>query len=564
MRGIMNASLLQTDSLAEQVQSLLAVVDRLRAEVDELRQENGELRQQVRELRCDVGYWKSLHARATQRNAKLQADLDQAKAEIRQLKAERFGKKSEKQCAVDRSNQLVDPENPTGPKNKRGQQPGRLAPKRRDYSHLPVRQETVDLPEDALVCACCGKPFEDLGHNDDSEQIEIETTVYRKVVRRKRYRRTCDCRQQPRTVTAPLPPKLLPKSLYGTSIWTHLLLEKFHLQRPMHRTIEQLRLLGLSLAPGTIADGLKRIEPLVTPIYEAIRIHHVLSAYFHADETRWKVFVEKAGKIGHHWWLWLFAEEDSVVYVLDASRSHDVPQSHFPDDAQGVLMVDRYSGYKAMRQVKDGTLVLAFCWAHVRRDFVRVGKGYPELKTWALQWLSRIRELYRLNRERLRHAPGTPEFAAADALLREHVDSMAAQRDAELADAKLREPCRKALVSLNEHWSGLTLFVDDPRIPLDNNYGERLIRGPAVGRKNYYGSGAEWSGRLAMMMFSIFATLILWKINPRVWLNWYFAACAAKGGQAADNPESFLPWNLSEARLTELQNAAEPDLSDSS
>ena len=79
MRGIMNASLLQTDSLAEQVQSLLAVVDRLRAEVDELRQENGELRQQVRELRCDVGYWKSMHARATQRNAKLQVELYQAK-----------------------------------------------------------------------------------------------------------------------------------------------------------------------------------------------------------------------------------------------------------------------------------------------------------------------------------------------------------------------------------------------------------------------------------------------------------------------------------------------------
>ena len=558
----MNASVLQTDSLAEQVQSLLAAVDRLQAEVGELRRENGELRQQVRELRRDVGYWKSQHARATQRNVKLQAELDQAKAEIRQLKAERFGKKSEKQSAVDRSNQLLDPENPTAPKNKRGQQPGRPAPKRRDYSHLPVRQETVNLSDDAQVCGCCGKPLEDLGHNDDSEQIEIETTVYRKVVRRKRYRRTCDCRQQPRTITAPLPPKLLPKSLYGTSIWTHLLLEKFHLQRPIHRTIEQLRLFGLSLAPGTIADGLKRIEPLMAPIYGAIRTHHVQSAYFHADETRWKVFVEKAGKIGHRWWLWLFAGEDSVVYVLDPSRSHDVPQSHFPDDVQGVLMVDRYSGYKAMRQVKEGTLVLAFCWAHVRRDFVRIGKGYPELTAWALQWLSRIRDLYRLNRERLRHALGTPEFVAADALLREHVDSMAAQRDIELADAKLREPCRKALVSLNEHWSGLTLFVDDPRIPLDNNYGERLIRGPAVGRKNYYGSGAEWSGRMAMMMFSIFATLILWKINPRMWLNWYFAACAAKGGQAADNPESFSPWNLSEARLTELQNAAEPDPSD--
>ena len=128
----MNASLLQTDSLAEQVQSLLAAVDQLQAEVDELRQENTELRQQVRELRCDVGYWKSMHARAAERNVKLQAELDQANAEIRQLKAERFGKKSEKQSAVDRSNQLVDSEQPTAPKNKRGQQLGRPAPKRRD------------------------------------------------------------------------------------------------------------------------------------------------------------------------------------------------------------------------------------------------------------------------------------------------------------------------------------------------------------------------------------------------------------------------------------------------
>ena len=90
---------------------------------------------------------------------------------------------------------------------------------------------------------------------------------------------------------------------------------------------------------------------------------------------------------------------------------------------------------------------------------------------------------------------------------------------------------------------------------MDNNYGERLIRNPAVGRKNYYGSGAEWSGRLAVMMFSIFATLALWKINPRTWLSWYFEACAAGGGKPPDNPASFLPWNLSETRLADLQNS---------
>ncbi|MFV1968965.1 MAG: transposase, partial [Pirellulaceae bacterium] len=219
---------------------------------------------------------------------------------------------------------------------------------------MSARQELSDLAEDNKFCDCCGKPLADLGLTDAVEQIEIKTVVYRRVIRRKRYRQTCDCSDRPRTVTAPLPPKVLPKSIYGTSLWMHLLLEKFHLQRPTHRTIEQLRLLGLSLAPGTIADGLKRIEPLFTPIYDAIRARHLLSAYFHGDETRWKVFVEKAGKTGYLWWLWLFAGEDTVVYVLDPSRSHDVPQSHFGDAVQGVLMVDRYIAYKIMRQVKEG------------------------------------------------------------------------------------------------------------------------------------------------------------------------------------------------------------------
>ena len=374
----MSAPVLEQKSVDEQLRSLTTIVQ--------------QLRQEVHELRCDVAYWKSMHARAVDRNIKLQAELDSAKAEIRQLKAERFGKQSEKQSATDRSNDLDDPQNPATSKKERGQQPGCPAPKRRDYSHLTASEELIDLAGDAKICDCCGKPLSDLGLTDAVEQIEIETIVYRRVTRRKRYRQTCDCSGRPRTVTAPLPPKLLPKSIYGTSLWTHLLLEKFHLQRPTNRIIEQLRLVGLSLAPGTIADGLKRIEPLLAPIYDAIRTHHLQSAYYHADETRWRVFVEKVGKIGHRWWLWLFAGEDSVVFVLDPSRSHDVPQSHFPDNAQGVLMVDRYSGYKAMHQVKKGKLVLAFCWAHVRRDFVRVGKGDPELTAWALGWLRLIRK----------------------------------------------------------------------------------------------------------------------------------------------------------------------------
>ena len=81
--------------------SLTAFVVQLQQEVGELRQENAGLRRQVSELRCEVGYWKSQHARAVERNTKLQAELDLANAEIRNLKAERFGKSTEKQSATD-------------------------------------------------------------------------------------------------------------------------------------------------------------------------------------------------------------------------------------------------------------------------------------------------------------------------------------------------------------------------------------------------------------------------------------------------------------------------------
>jgi transposase len=119
---------------------------------------------------------------------------------------------------------------------------------------------------------------------------------------------------------------------------------------------------------------------------------------------------------------------------------------------------------------------------------------------------------------------------------------MQQQAVAEVADPAVREPCDKVLTSLQEHWSGLTRFVDDPRIPLDNNACERQLRSPVVGRKNYYGSGAIWSGRLAAMLFSLFATLERCQINGRQWLISYLEACAKAGGRPPPNVADWLPW----------------------
>ena len=210
-----------------------------------------------------------------------------------------------------------------------------------------------------------------------------------------------------------------------------------------------------------------------------------------------------------------------------------------------------------MSWVKDGVLVLAFCGAHVRRDFIRGGKGWPAWKTWALQWLRRIRVLYRWNDRRVAAPKDAAAFGEAEGRLRQAVAERTPQRKTERARADLATPCRKALESLHEHWEGRTRFVADARIPRDNNASERRPRGPAGARKNCDGSGGLWSGRQAAALFSILATLSLWQLTPRKWLTWSFEHCAMAGGKVPEDIQPFLPWNLDPAKRSEL---GEPDL----
>jgi transposase len=531
-----------------------SAIVRLQEEIVELREEVKRLRSENYELRQQAGYWKSRFEGLREKVQGLEAENEQLRAEKRKLQEQLFARKSEKQNKDRRGNALDDPDE-ASKKRSRGQQPGGQGPKRRDYTHLPSREEEVELPAAERACPRCGKPRVRLGDTEDSTQIEIEIQIVRRVIRRHRYRATCSCCEQ-RTFTAPAPPKLIPKGLLGLSVWLEILLEKFAYHRPIARLLANWRERGLDLAPGTVIDGMQRLAPLFEPIYEALLERNAQSDYNQADETRWLVFIDHEGKVGHLWWLWGFLGKDSVVYRLDPSRSRTVPESHYRDAAEHapmVLMVDRYSAYKAMAQVKGGYIVLAFCWAHQRRDFIRVGKGWPELKRWALDWLQRIRELYHLNEQRL-HSEDEGQRAQADTRLRVAVAAMQVQSEQELLEPKLRAPCRKVLQSLTEHWQGLTRFVADPRIPMDNNRSERQMRGPALGRKNYYGSAALWSGRLAAMLFSVFATLRLNGLSPRLWLRNYLQACAANQGKAPTDIQPFLPWNLSpqqRQRLTE-------------
>jgi transposase len=263
------------------------------------------------------------------------------------------------------------------------------------------------------------------------------------------------------------------------------------------------------------------------------------------------VFEKIQGKEGHRWYLWVFRSETTVSFRLDPSRSATVPKEHFGEEATGILNVDRYSAYKTL--LADGRIVLAFCLAHVRRDFLDVAKSWPELEDWAFLWVGRIGELFALNKQRVAVQADAMAFAGAERALVAAVDATKTERDAQLADPALHPACRKPLDSLVAHWSGLVVFVAHPEVPMDNSQAERDLRNPVCGRKSYRGSMAVWSGQLMVMVMSLVQTLLAWNLDPRLWLSYYFERCAELGGVAPDNAERWLPWNLDDDERSEFQ-----------
>ena len=253
------------------------------------------------ELRQQVGYWQSRHRDSLKRIAALEQEIEQLKGEKRQLQADLFGRRSETKPLNDRSNHLDDPKTTPSNPSGNGVSNRRTTDPSGDYSGLPVRETFVDLPPEQCVCPDSGQPLRLRSDTEDSEQIEIDVRAYRRRLRRRRYERTCTAGR--RTFTAPPAPKLIPKGRYGISLWVEILLDKYFTYRPTERLLNSWRLLGLDLVPGTITDGLRRLEILLRPIYEALTAQS--SGDLHQGDRRggrclslWKARRDSAGGCG--------------------------------------------------------------------------------------------------------------------------------------------------------------------------------------------------------------------------------------------------------------------------
>lgn len=397
---------------------------------------------------------------------------------------------------------------------------------------------------------------------EESTIIEVQVQAHMRRIQRQRYQKACQCAQVPGMMTAPPAPRLLPKSPLGVSVWTMVLLDKYLYGRPTDRFCEELRYNGLPLAQGTLTDGLQRIAGLFEPLRQALHERQMGEKHFHGDETRWEVFEEVEGKTGHRWYLWVMRSASVVFYCMAPGRGADVPKAHFAklhrDLVDVVLVCDRYSAYKCF--AKDCVkIILAYCWAHVRRDFLKAARRWPELESWMWAWVDDIRVLYRLNAARLEvwdnalsvHQQSSA-FGERDGDLQTQLSQMNARCEAHLQEHDLPRAKAKVLTSLHNHWDGLTVFVERPEVAMDNNTAAQVLRTPVVGRKNYDGSGSLWSAHLAAMMFSVLQTVLLWDLNPHHGLTAFLQACADNGGRSPTDLRAFLPWQMPPERREEL------------
>jgi transposase len=535
---------------------------------------NRQLSELAERQRAEIAELRELNARLLERDAEREAELEETRTALAVLQRMLFGRSSEKRPGPPASDDGGDRAGDGGRAGDRGnvkRGPGARAG-RRDYSHLPRFTVVWDFPGGVYCCAECGEPFTPLGDHWSGEQLDWRVTVRVAAHCRKRYKRACGCRV-PATVTAPGPPKAVGKGLFSNGFIAMLLTERFAAGRSMNSLVTGLARQGAEISAATLAGTCGQAGALLAPLAGAIAERNRESWHLHADETTWRVFAPGDGDGPAKWWLWVFIGPDTVCFVMDPSRSGQVLARHAGIDEETgqltaggdggprrlVISSDFYKVYESAGKKADG-LVNLYCWAHVRRHFVRAGDANPvQLKYWTDKWLDRIRDLYAAHdqlmaawQEQAAPAPQGKQDAAAR-LERAYAgwdDAIRVIDEARKTQAQapgLQEPAKKALATLDREWDGLIAHRDYPMASLDNNIAERTIRGPVVTRKNAGGSRNGDTARTAAAIWTVTATVQMAGLNIITYLTAYLDECGRNGGKPPPGSalERFLPWNAS-------------------
>ena len=415
-----------------------------------------------------------------------------------------FGDKSERRQGDETIEALPDADATTAPRTGHGPKP---QPK------LAVIERVHVLDDADRACPKCGGTLAEIpGQTEDSEEV---TVVERRfvVVKQKRQKYRCACNGC--IETAPAPPKLTTRHdvrgrRYSIEFAVEVAIAKYLDHLPLERQVKIMRREGLDINSQTLWDQAEALARVLRPTDDALERHVLSDPMIGADESWWRLMDKKDSK---RWWAWVTASKDAVHYKILESRSQQAAREVL-NGYDGVVIADGYSAYEALKKAgAGGAFTLAHCWAHVRRKYVEAEANFPEPCKAALDF---IRDLYLVEREAggdlatlatLRADRSKP---IVDAIR----DWAIVQKPRVLPESGLG----KAIGYMLGLWPGLTRFLTDPRIPLDNNATERALRGLVVGRKNHYGSRSKRGTEVAALFYGLIETAKLAGVEPRRYL----------------------------------------------
>lgn len=392
---------------------------------------------------------------------------------------------------------------------------GETRPRRRGHGprlqpKLAIEEQIHELPQDQRSCPACNGQLEEMGdQSEDSEEITVVQRQF-KLIRRRRRKYRCRCNGA--VVTAPGPTGHLVRAggRYTLEFGVEVAVDKYLHHIPLDRQRRMMLQQGLLIDTQTLWDQLYGLYGHLEPSYDALLERILGQPQIGADETWWRLMDRKGGK---KWWDWCLATSDAVYHRLHPSREAEVVEKLLAG-YDGVVMSDGFAAYETLTRAGPAKYRNAHCWAHVRRKFIELEPLHPEA---CGEVLDLIRDLYGLEKT-------VPDTADSAELRREIRNDQSRKIIKKISDWAIKQRSspqsglRKAIDYMFGLWPGLTLFLDDPTVPLDNNATERALRGVVVGRKNHYGSRSERGTRVAALFYSLIDSAKLCGVEPKDYL----------------------------------------------
>jgi transposase len=381
--------------------------------------------------------------------------------------------------------------------------------------HLPRYEVEAAVPDEVKHCPEHGERRL-IGHDRvetlefERPKLKVRVTLYPKYV----------CEGEPACGVAqpPREPGLVEGNRYGTGVAAEIVTGKCGYHLPIYREQDYFAGCGWTAERSTLLNIFRASAELVRPLALHLRGEVLASGAIGTDETRvtlllpaeipevqeddpksrriHEVFTQARAEgrksVSGRMWAYRSLTEPINVFDFTVSRHRDGPDEFLVAGGfVGAMLGDCYSGYQGITLRSDARIVRAACNAHARRKVFEARESQPVLSS---QFLAMYQELYDIEER----AKGL--MVAEREELRDHEARPVWKRMRELLDGALawgvlpKEKFAAALGYLRNQWPALMVYLDDGRVPIDNNETEQLMKQIAIGRKNWLFLGSVAAG----------------------------------------------------------------------